>query len=83
MRENVDEYGEILHVSPYSVRMRQNADQNNSEGGDFLRSYAVYTPLMLLIGKTTLKLCGLVFRYNFIFKFSCAENKNIFIRKKQ
>ena len=25
------EYGEILRISPYSVRMRENADQNNSE----------------------------------------------------
>ena len=27
------EYGEILRISPYSVRMRKNADQNNSEYG--------------------------------------------------
>ena len=32
------EYGEILHISPNSVRMRENADQNNSEYGHFLRS---------------------------------------------
>ena len=32
------EYGEILRISPYSVRMRENADQNNPEYGDFLRS---------------------------------------------
>ena len=32
------EYGEILRVSPYWVRMRENADQNNSEYGYFLRS---------------------------------------------
>ena len=31
------EYGEILCISPYSVRMRENADQNNSEYGHFLR----------------------------------------------
>ena len=30
-------YGEILRVSPYSVRMPQNADQNNSEYGNVLR----------------------------------------------
>ena len=29
------EYGEILRISPYSVRMRENADQNNSEYGHF------------------------------------------------
>ena len=28
----------ILRISPYSVRMRENRDQNNSEYGRFLRS---------------------------------------------
>ena len=32
------EYGEIRTISPYSVQMRKNADQNNSEYGHFLRS---------------------------------------------
>ena len=32
------EYGEILRISPYSVRMRENADQNYSEYGHILRS---------------------------------------------
>ena len=32
------EYGEIQSISPYSVRMRENTDQNNSEYGLFLRS---------------------------------------------
>ena len=32
------EYGEIRRISPYSVRMRENADENNSEYGHFLRS---------------------------------------------
>ena len=31
------EYGEILRISPYSVRMRENTDQNNSECGHFSR----------------------------------------------
>ena len=30
------EYGEIFRISPYSVRMRENADQNNSKYGHFL-----------------------------------------------
>ena len=34
------EYGEILRISPYSVRMRENTDQNNSEYGPFSRSDA-------------------------------------------
>ena len=32
------EYGEILRISRNSVRTRENADQNNSEYGNFLRS---------------------------------------------
>ena len=32
------EYGEIRSISPYSVRMRENTDQNNSEYGLFLFS---------------------------------------------
>ena len=31
------EYGGILCISPYSVRVRENSDQNNSEYGHFLR----------------------------------------------
>ena len=31
------EYGEILRISPYSVRMRENTKQNSSEYGHFLR----------------------------------------------
>ena len=30
------EYGEIRNISPYSVQMRENADQNNSEHGHFV-----------------------------------------------
>ena len=32
------EYGEIWGTSPYSLQMRENTDQNNSEFGHFLRS---------------------------------------------
>ena len=32
------EYGEILRIFPYSVQIRENVDQNNSECGHFLRS---------------------------------------------
>ena len=32
------EYEEILRISPYSVRVRENADQNNFGYGPFLRS---------------------------------------------
>ena len=32
------EYGELLHISPYSVRMWKNKDQKNPEYRHFLRS---------------------------------------------
>ena len=32
------EYGELRNISPYSVRMPENTDQNNTEYGHFLRS---------------------------------------------
>ena len=32
------EYGEIWSISPYSVRLRENKDQHNSQYGYFLRS---------------------------------------------
>ena len=33
-----NEYGEILRIYSYSVRMLENAEKNNSEYGHFLRS---------------------------------------------
>ena len=37
-RENTEtEYRELIRISPYSVRMQENADQNNSKYGHFLR----------------------------------------------
>ena len=35
------EYGKIRSIFPYSVQMRENTDQNNSEYGHFLRSALV------------------------------------------
>ena len=32
------EYGEIRCISPYSVQIQENADQNNSQYGDFLHN---------------------------------------------
>ena len=32
------EFGEMRSIFPFSVRMRENAGQNNSEYGHFLRS---------------------------------------------
>ena len=35
-------FGEVLRISPYSVWMQENTDQNNSECGHFLRSVQCY-----------------------------------------
>ena len=37
------EYGETRSISPYSVRMRENTDQNNSEYGHSSRSFSFIT----------------------------------------
>ena len=37
------EYGEVLRISPYSVQMRENADQINSKYGPLLRCEYLYT----------------------------------------
>ena len=49
------EYGEILSISSYSVLMRENADQNNSEYGEFscsvnLRFQSEYRKISVLFG---------------------------------
>ena len=36
-----NEYEEIRRISPYLVRIQENADQNNSEYGHFLRIASV------------------------------------------
>ena len=41
------EYGEILRISPYSVRMRENTDQNNSEYGHFLWNVLQYSNVVM------------------------------------
>ena len=51
------EYGEILRISPYSVRTAgrcwKNADQNNSEYGHFLRSDSIFSAEVLTVFFTT------------------------------
>ena len=49
------EYGEIFSISPYSVRMRENTDQNNSEYGHFLCSVMKSHQYKLAIGKSSEK----------------------------
>ena len=50
------EYREISSISPYSLRMRENADQHNSEYGHFSRSATItiitnYTAEYILVRK--------------------------------
>ena len=42
------EYGEIRSISLYSVRMQENADQNDSEYGHFSRSVFIHLKLKLV-----------------------------------
>ena len=47
------EYGEILRISPYSVKIRENKDQKNSENDTF---YAMIVILQHYINKISLLL---------------------------
>ena len=42
------EYGKILRISPYSVRMRENADRNNFECGHFTQWFIYFIYLFEL-----------------------------------
>ena len=46
------EHGEIRNISSYSVRMWQNADQNNSEYGHFSHS-GTCTRILLIYANTS------------------------------
>ena len=50
------EYGEIRSIFPYSVRMRKNTDQNNSEYGHFSRSQVYFKMIQILQKVVTRKL---------------------------
>ena len=50
-------YGDILRISPYSVRMRENKKQNNSEYGHFLRSVMSQVQSTFPLGKITSRGC--------------------------
>ena len=50
------EYGEIRSIFPYSVRMRKNTDQSNSEYGHFSRSQVYFKMIQILQKVVTRKL---------------------------
>ena len=45
------QYGETRSISPYSVRMRENTDQNNSEYGYYLHSDREYPDFDVQVAK--------------------------------
>ena len=61
------EYGEILRISPYSVRMRENTHQNSSEYGHFLRS--VTDELLEIIVEQT----NLYFQQNLVANYKLSH----------
>ena len=60
------EYGKILRISPYSVQMQENADQNNSEYGHFLRSVRADKMTNFIIDSVF----GILFGFFFVFLFA-------------
>ena len=50
------EYGEMRSIFPYSVRMRENTDQNNSKYGNFLRNDYVLETVFSLLTKIIVNL---------------------------
>ena len=61
------EYGEILRISPYSVLIRKNAEQNKSEYGHALSSVRFYDKMDLPIRMTII--FNLKQRYSIHLKF--------------
>ena len=66
---NRTEYGDILHISPYSVQIRENTDQNNSKYGHFLRSgnqykYIAFNILLCSILIISYKTLNITWIYN-------------------
>ena len=58
------EYGEILRISPCSVRIRENADKNTSENGHFLCSVAFnkeFNRFIFINSLTSLLICLIAF----------------------
>ena len=48
------EYGELRSIPSYSVRMREYADQNNSEYGHFLRIVSIYIHIIIFCSQDIL-----------------------------
>ena len=83
------ECGEILRISPYSVRMRENTDQNNSEYVHFSRNvdHVFHTDIFCPFSKIVCTVCYIYwsshsiiliqyqFRY-FILRFCCDQKIN-------
>ena len=70
------EYGDILRISPYSVRMRENMDQKNSECGHFSCSVFFKKRLLKIILKTSV-----LKNLRNVLKNICSEHFKTIIRK--
>ena len=62
------EYGEILCISPYSVQMRENTVQRNSENEHFSRTAKDSTLLIQILGRLVRKSCQQFCSYGKIIK---------------
>ena len=67
------EYGEIRTISPYSIRMQEYTDQNNSRYGHVLRSAWSHISLSLNIFKSLLDHTKLILRL--VLKFAHFDPK--------
>ena len=58
----LNEFGEIFGISPYSVQMRENTDQNNSEYGHVSRSiyhanFLIFQPFICPVSRFHSEYC--------------------------
>ena len=76
------EYGEILRISPYSVQIRKNTDQNNSDYVHFLRSVldsGCMLKLNCVFGKRLFSLLFVFFKFKVLGFLLLARKKNVLI----
>ena len=74
------EFGDILPISSYSVRIRENTDQNNSDYGHFLRSLLPLIHMFLakqLTSKRTYFFKNIPEVEDSLFYFLCYRSKSL------
>ena len=65
----------FLRISPYSVRMRDNTDENNSEYGHFSRSEYFYQKLWTWIEKPAISMEYHCRNFRNTYYFTCSQIK--------